>query len=193
MFEILALVVLLLAAAHKGKPKGRRSMGKYTKGRINFLLDLGTLAAQTLVSADNAQTVDEITLVSSIVATYSIDQWTTGAGIGPVTVGVAHSDYTDAEIEAVIENTGAWRRSDLVAQEIANRKVRIIGTFETPVAGTATSSRVLNDGKPIKTKLNWTLRTGQTLAFWAFNDGENPFATTDPDLRIQGHANLWER
>ncbi len=132
--------------------------------------------------------------MSSIVANWSIDQWTGAIGVGPITVGVAHSDYTDPEIEAVIENTGAWRQSDKVAQEIAGRQVRIVGSIRGPDdIGDAATVNQLGTGRPVKTKLNWILRTGQTIRFFAFNDGENPFSTTDPDFRVQGHANLWEK
>ncbi len=50
---------------------------------------------------------------------------------------------------------------------------------------------VLNDGKPIKTKLNWILQEGQTLAFVGYNMGSVQVQTTTPDVRILGHANLW--
>ncbi len=107
--------------------KRRRSRGKYVKGSIDQSMDLGTLAANTLVGFDNAQVTTERTRVSSIEATYSLDNLV--AGQGPIVFGVAHSDYTDAEIEQVLENTGSWNSGDKVQQEIAGRLVRIIGTF----------------------------------------------------------------
>ncbi len=194
MFELVMLVIAMLALARHPRKVSRRRIprGKYIRGRINFALDLGTLAPQTLISADNAQTVDEKTLVSSIRATYSLGDVTLAAGVGPIIVGVAHSDYTDAEMEAVLENTGAWRPSDKVAEEISKRLVRIIGSFSTE-GSVAGSNVTLNDGKPIKTKLNWMLRSNQTLAFFAFNDGDVAFSSTDPDMKIQGVANLWEK
>ncbi len=169
-------------------------MGRYIKGRVSEQLSLGTLAATTLVSADFDDTVTERTLVSSIVASWSMADMTEGAGIGPIMIGIAHSDYSDAEMEAVIENDQNWAEGDLVAQEVGKRKVRTIGIFPTsPGGGGGTEISVLNDGKPIKTKLNWILNSGQTLALWAYNMGANPLATTIPVIRIEGHANLWPR
>ncbi len=153
-------------------------------------MDLGTLAARTLVSAPISDTVQERTLVSSVVTAWAISDFTSAAGTGPFAVGVAHSDYTDAEIEAVLENTGSWDEGDLVQQEVAKRKVRRIGVINTP-DGAATKSFVLNDGDPIKTKLNWILTQGQTLRIWVYNLGDAAIATTDPDITVSGHANLW--
>ncbi len=166
-------------------------MGKYLKGNIDEALSLGTLAADTLVSAPFDETVAEKTLVSSVVATWSLSDFTDALAVGPISVGLAHSDYSDAEIEAVIESTGSWNEGDLVSQEVAKRLVRKIGTFQSGLG--ATAEMVLNDGKPIKTKLNWTMLTGAGLRLWAYNEGESAVATTVPVVRIQGHANLWPR
>ncbi len=161
------------------------------RGSVNESLALGTLAAQTLVSADFDETVLEKTLVSSIVSTWTISNWTGVSSNGPLLVGVAHSDYTDAEIEAVLESTGSWSEGDKVAQEVSKRLVRRIGVFRHP-RQSSIQQVVLNDGKPIKTKLNWTLATGARLNLWAYNTGTAAFATTDPTVRAEGHANLWK-
>ncbi len=165
----------------------RRSMHGYLKGNINETLSLGTLASETLVAANFDESPEETTLISSIVATWSIDLLT--AGQGPILVGVAHSDYSDAEIEAVIENLASWDQGSKVEQEIAKRLVRKIGTI---VSVGGTSDAVLNEGKPIKTKLNWRLNTGDTLKIWAYNLSSNAFSTTVPLLQAEGHANLWQ-
>ncbi len=164
-------------------------MGKYIKGAIDEDLGLGTLASKTAVEASFDETVNERTRVSSIVATWDMNNFTPGAGIGPILVGVAQNDYTQAEIEEFLETTGSWNEGDLVAQEVAGRKIRRIGVFEIPDdAGDAVT---LNDGKPIKTKLNWIMLQGQTLNLWAYNLGSNPIATTAPNVHASGHANLW--
>ncbi len=168
--------------------KGRNMKG-YLKGSIDETIDLGTLAANTLVAGDNSQTTTERTLVSSIECTYSIDKLV--AAQGPIVFGVAHSDYTDAEIEAVIENTGSWNSGDKVqSREIAKRLVRQIGIL----VGMGDSGNLdvkFNQGRPVKTKLNWMLNTGQTLQYWAYNASDAALSTSAPDLLINGHANLW--
>ncbi len=180
-----------LGMARKGKP--RRAMGRYIRGTVDDTVSLTTLAPSTAVSADFGQSVNERTFVSSIVANWALNNFTDAAADGPIVVGVAHSDYTDPEIEAWIENTGSWNEGDKTAQEVGNRQIRQIGVFSSSAARTATGTAVLNDGKAIKTKLNWILLQGQTLSMWAYNAGSSALATTVPVLHANGHVNLWPR
>ncbi len=172
--------------------KGKGGFKAYLRGAIHFSLNLGTLAQQTLISGTVGDSVTEKAYCSSVVATYSLDEMTTAAGDGPIVVGVAHSDYTDAEIEAWFENTGSWEQGDLVQnKEIGRRLCKVVGTFRNPQD--STDSWPLNDGRKIKTRLGWMLTTGQTLRFWAYNSGTSALATTDPQVNVEGHANLWPR
>ncbi len=166
-------------------------MGKYLRGNIEVDMDLGTLAARTAIVQGVGDVVSESMLVSSVVARYSLSNLSALVNSGPILVGLAHSDYTAAEIEAFLEDTTGWAIGDLVAQEISSRKIRRIGVFDQE--GSATNAFSLNDGKPIKVKLNWLLATGQTVDIWAYNLGTAALGTTDPNVNIQGHANLWLR
>ncbi len=189
MIEILLLLGLLMAA--KKPAKRRRRMGRYVRGAIDEALDLGTLASKTAVLA-GLSTVNERSLVSSIVATWSLSDWTPAVGVGPVLVGVAHSDYSLVEINEYLEQTSSWNEGDKVAQEISKRQIRRIGVITAPPGG-STFNATLNDGRPVKTKLNWIINQAQTISVWAYNQGDQPFATTDPDLTVTGHANLWPK
>ncbi len=186
---LIAIILIVIMAKKRGGK--RRAMGRYIRGTVDEDLPGGTLAGKTLVSAGFDEAVQERTLVSSIVAIWSMNDYTPIASVGPVLVGVAHGDYSDAEIEEWIETTGSWDEGDLVQQEVAKRKIRRIGVFSEPAA--ATQAAVLNDGKAIKTKLNWILNQGITLKLWIYNQGTAAFATTDPRIRAQGHVNLWPR
>ncbi len=168
-------------------------MGKYIRGPVDEDLSLGTLAALTGIRQAFGSVVAERTLISSLVARYSLQGMTPGDNIGPIMVGIAHGDYSLSEIEAYIEQTTGWSEGDLVSQEISSRKIRRIGVFESAVAGGTGGITVLNDGKPIKTKLNWILISGQSIAVWAYNMGSGALATTDPNVQLQGHANLWPK
>ncbi len=170
------------------KPRKRR-MGRYIRGQVNETLALSTLAATTLISDIFDNTVSERTRISSIVAAYTMQEFTTGAGDGPIMVGVAHSDYTDAEIEAHLENVATWAEADKIGQEIADRLVRIVGVFGVPDSNS--SNTRLNDGKLIKTKLNWILTQGQSLRLWAYNLGASALAGTSPLVTCVGHVNLF--
>ncbi len=164
-------------------------MRSYIKGAVDLNMDLGTLAAKTLVSKDFANVMAEKGRITSVELAWAMEGFTEGANIGPIYVGIAHNDYSDAEMEAVIENTGSWNPGDKVKQEVAKRLVRVIGVFK----GTHASLGVveLNDGRPIKTKLNWEVITGQTLAVWAYNAGSAAIGTTDPNVVSIGHANIF--
>ncbi len=160
------------------------------KGNVEENLSLGTLASGATIGDTWDETVNEKTLISSIVAAWSLDNIT--AGQGPLTFGVAHSDYTDAEIQEVIDNAGSWDTGNKISQEQAKRLVRVIGDFASP-AGSGAGDLEFNDGRVIKTKLNWMLATGDTLKMWVHNRSGAAIATTVPVLKATGHANLWQQ
>ncbi len=186
----IAVIIGSIALAKRGRGK-RRAMGRYIRGSVAESMVLGTLAAKTAVGQVFGDTVTERTLISSIVARYSMTAFTKSTGDGPILVGVAHSDYAVSEIEAWIETTGSWKEADLVQREVGARKIRMIGIFENPIDEAATS--VLNDGKMIKTKLNWILTQGQSLDLWAYNQGTSALATTSPLVQAFGHVNLFPK
>ncbi len=174
--------------ARKARRKySRRSSGRYLNGSIGLDRGLGTLASKTGIITTTT-TAPETCRVSSIKATYTLSDFAPAANIGPVLVVVAHSDYSLAEVEAWVERTASWAPGDKIAQEISRRFIRKIGIFRTPTNSQLSS--VLNDGKPIKTRLNWRLDTGQGLQFFLYNLGTVALAG-DPNVNIQGNANLW--
>ncbi len=189
MLQYILFIILVMMAKKRGG--GRRKFGRYIKGPIQNRFTLGTLAATTLLSSTNSDSVSEKAWLSSIVATWSMDQFTDAIGDGPILVGIAHSDYSDAEIEAFVEQVTGWDEGDLVSKEISSRKIRRVGTFG--IDGPALSGTVLNDGRPIRTKCGWMLTTGDSIKYWAYNQGSSDLATTSPAIVTAGHANLWPR
>ncbi len=189
MIEVFLVLIALMGLARKGR--GRRKMGRYIRGNVDETQALTTLAARTLVSSNFDDSVTERTLLSSIVASWSLSGMTAGDNIGPILVGIAHSDYTSAEIEAWIENNQGWQEADQVAREVGQRKVRIAG--QLGAGSSVGETEVLNNGNKIKMKLNWILNDTQTLKLWAYNLGSAAIATTVPDLHVEGHVNLWPR
>ncbi len=184
------LVVIALFVVGAAKRRGsRRSMKGYLKGNVDEELNLGTLASKTLVADTWDESPEEKTLISSIVTTWSLDGIVSGQG--PIIFGVAHSDYSDTEIEAVIENQASWDQGSKVEQEVAKRLVRQIGQFVNET-GSGTNDVQFNDGKPVKTKLNWRLNTGDTLKMWAYNVSGAALSTAAPVMKCNGHANLWQ-
>ncbi len=145
------------------KRRARRRRTKILKGIVDENMSLGTLANTTLIAAAFDESVNERSFLISMEATWHMQDISTSGG--PVTVGVAHADYSAAEIEQWIENTGSWNEGNLVQQEISMRKIRQVGVFAMN-----DSDESLNDGLLIKTPLRWIVNQGQGLSLWAYND-----------------------
>ncbi len=194
MFNIALLALLALAGiiAMARRGRARRKFRRYIKGRIDFELSLGTVGGNDVVSGAETNVLTESAYLSSIKCTWALMDMTLGTQDGPLWVGVAHSDYTAAEIEAWIEEGASWDVSDKVAtREINRRLIRQVGVFANISTATA-GADALNDGRPITTKCGWGLATGQTVQFWVYNSGTGTL-TTGAFLHVNGHANLWPR
>ncbi len=189
MIYIILIVALftIMAARKKG---GKRRYTPYIAGPVDEAFALGTLSASSVFRHVMTEAVVEKTWLSSVHATWSLVNLTEATDDGLIMVGLAHSDYTAAEIEEWIENTAGWSQADLIAQEVGKRKIRKVGVFDTPNITLTTA--VLFD-RVITTKCGWMLQSGQGLTLWAYNMGDSNLATTDPIVHVQGKANLWPR
>ncbi len=143
---------------------------------------LGTLANATLIGSDLTPVADEEYRALSLNLLWAARGAT--AGEGPIVVGIAHGDYTDAEIEAWVEGTAAMSRGDLIAQEIAQRKIWRVGVFSN-----LGSDEVLNDGKPIRIRMNWHVVEGDIIRQWAYNQSGAPL-TTGQNIVTNGSLHL---
>ncbi len=175
--------------AKHGKGRKRR-FRRYIKGQIDHTLALSTLGSKVVIGSTVGDTVSEKAWCSSVKGAWSLDGFTPAAGDGPILVGLSHGDYTDTEIEEWIESLDTWEEGDLIGQEIGKRKIRKVGVFRIPVGSGITDAQVLNDGRVFTTKCGWMFTTGQTIRFWAYNQGSSAL-TTGALLRVEGHANLW--
>ncbi len=169
MFEILVIVLGILFLAKHGKGRGRR---RYSLRRVRLTPErtLGTLASDTvvLIGLTGAGTTDYRCI--SIKGIWTIVSLT--AGEGPITVGFAHSDYTVTEIKECLESVASISQGLKIEAERANRLVRVVGTF-------ASANGSLNDGKPIKTRLNWLMAEGggNEVNMFAFNESTSALST----------------
>ncbi len=176
---ILMFLVLALMAKH-----GRKSRRRYTLRAVRTIpiIPLLTTADTLVVVGAVTGAADGQYRAMSHKAVWSLRDFT--AGEGPVTVGYAHGDYSVTEIKEAIEITNSISLGDLVAsREIAKRFVRIIGQFP----GTS-EAEVLNDGRPIKTRLNWPMPIGKALNVFAYNEGGAAFTT---GAEVQATGTLW--
>ncbi len=156
--------------------------------RLEAGLGIGALAASDVISGAMTAVSANRYRVTSVKASYTVTD-IPAAIDDAYQFGIAHSDYTDTEIEECLEATAAIDIGDKVAQERANRLVREIGTISsgqlTTPGGGATP---FNDGRPIKTKLNWLMGIGDTLRLYVRN-GSGVIYTTGATLKAKGE--LW--
>ncbi len=175
---ILALLAVTLLAKHYGKGRGRRRYN-LRRVRVSPELALTTLGTDTALIVDFATAADGTYRCMSINGAWAVSGMT--AGEGPVTVGIAHGDYTVAEVKECLEQAGSISVGNKVAQEVANRLVRVVG-----YAGEA--EPMLNEGRPIKTRLNWLIPIGSTISMFAFNE-QTSALTTGSRLNFTG--DMW--
>ncbi len=182
MLEILLVLIAMLVMARRPRRRRRRWTQDMQLVAIQGTMGLSTLGSLAAIAAAATNTSDNEFRAISVKATWSLRDLT--AGEGPISVGLSHGDYTAAEIEEFIEAEGAMTRLDKIAQEQANRLIRRVGTF----SGLA-EAETLNDGRPIRTKLNWAIADGGTVDFWAYNHS-GAVLTTGAVVEILGRLFL---
>ncbi len=179
------MLVLFVVGASVRRRKTRRRFN-LRRVRIASSPAVGALATEDVASvAITGAAADKIRFIS-FNSTYT---WVDSGAIGDgaLEFGLAHSDYSAAEIEACLESAGSIDLGDKVAQEVANRWVRRVGTISdaTTAAG---MEKQFNDGRQVKTKLNWLMSAGDTLNIW-FRNGSGNVYTTGSSMAVLG--DLW--
>ncbi len=143
-------------------------------------LTVGALASKDVIAGAMLNAAADDIRLLSLDGTWAVNGLTVGQG--PVAVGVADGDYTAAEIEEALEAAGAIDLGDKLAQEKANRYVR-------QIAVCSTNDPIANQGRPIKTRLNWRIASGDSLQMWAYNL-DTQTITTGGEVKFSGHANI---
>ncbi len=163
----------------KKSGKGRRKFN-LRRVRVTPAIALVTLGSGIVIAANVTPAAVSTYRCVSIKGQWALSALT--AGEGPISVGYAHSDYSVTEIKEAIDAGAAIDQGDKLEQEKANRLVRRVGTFP------AIQGAVLNDGKPIATKLNWLMTIGDSVNLWAQNESTGAL-TTGARLNMQG--DMW--
>ncbi len=140
-------------------------------------MTLGALAANTGLLDRTDSSVASRAYLLSMEAVHSIIGLAAGESVA---LGVAHSDYTLAEVEEWIENTTGWDEGDLISQEINRRKIRSIGVFTS-------EETAINEGRMLKTKLGFIVNTGDGLNFFLYNP-DAAGLTTGSEWTSMGHV-----
>ncbi len=164
---------------------GRRKRNvNFSVMKFDFNRTLATLALDGLTSINVLGTNLARPAYAISIDTY----WTLRgltAGEGPLEVGYAHSDLSTTEIgEALIAEVTS--PGEIIEREQASRPVRMAGMF----SGIGTNE-VLNDGKPTRRRLGFTLNEGQNVLMWVKNiSSANPMTT---GAQIRGIGKLYVR
>ncbi len=168
------------------KKRAKRRRFNLRKVRINSTTAVGALDTLDVTSGPITDAAADKLRFISLIASWS---WSDLAASqdDALTFGVAHSDYSAAEIEECLEATGTIDLGNKVAQEQSNRLVREIGVFGNEAAATI-SGIPFNDGKPVRTKLNWLMSAGDTLQVWMRNASGTIYTTGS---RLICSGNLW--
>ncbi len=189
MLEILLVGIMFLMMA-RNRNYGKKSYHRnYRLRRIRIATQSAAGALATLDVVTNAVTTaaSETYRLISVICSYS---W---SDIGAIIddgceFGFAHSDYTAAQVEECLESFLSIDRGDKRAQEFSNRLVRSVGTISQAGALAAAAGASFNDGKPVKTRLNWLMTTGDTLNLWIRN-ASGVVWTTGSSVTISG--DMW--
>ncbi len=151
--------------------------------RVDGINTLATLADGIVTNGTDLDASDEEYRVLSQRNAWSLRDFTPGEG--PIVVGYAHGDYSVTEVKECLDAQAAIARGDKIANEQADRLVRIVGTFPGVL-----ENEVLNDGKPIHTRLNWHIPEGKTVVQFAWAKGGVANLTTGADVQIFGKATI---
>ncbi len=169
----------------------KKRTGKNRQGFVaipfNSSIALSTLANNTVLStALFGSAFGEDIFIISIDSTWHIDALTDGQG--PIDVGFAHSDLTVDEVSEAL-SAELTDPDDIIQKERARRPVRRSGIFHGKVGG----NESLNDGKPIRTKMKFSVGDGHQINFWQQNLS-GATLTTGATVRVSGTIfGRWQR
>ncbi len=158
--------------------------------RFNATTGLGALATLVVASANMISASDAKYRLLSIRFVANWNNIEVGDD-GALMFGIAHGDYTAVEIEECLEATTSISQGDKIANEKADRLVRILGIFPSAPGAAAGGPQELsyNDGRAQTVKLNWEIPIGKTVSFWGYNTSDDQY-TTGSNLVMLGSANI---
>ncbi len=165
------------------------SKRKYTGKRPRKVRLAASIAAGALTAGD--VTFNALTAVATdsyrLLSVKNSYSWTDIQAVidDGLEFGLAHSDYSAAEIEECLESQASIDLGDKVAQEQANWLVRSLGRISSNGVAAGGGSIPFNEGRPLKTKLNWKMSTGDSLSLWIRN-GSGVVWTTGSEVSVIG-------
>ena len=147
---------------------------------------LSTLAANTVVDAALFDTVlgEDLFCISTDLEC-QLQGFT--AAEGPLEFGMAHSDYSEGEVEEAL-SVSFFNPDNKIEQERARRAVRRIGAFPG-----LTTNEVFRDGTKYRQTLKFSVGNGFTVNLFVANRGPGTL-TTGASVKFQGTMfGRWQR
>lgn len=159
-------------------------------GRVNESLAIGTLASNTILTGVLFTNGTDRKYIISADLTWTWSEVT--AGDGPLDVGLAHGDYSAAEILQWFASA-SFDQSNKIAAEQNRRLIRQAGTISADKEGVGSGAILagqLADGSLKRIKLNMVLEGAQAVNVWVRNVDASAFQTGSL-LRVTGK--VWYR
>lgn len=180
MLEVAVAAVVLFTAAFGLLAKRRRGSRRrrFVWLPVSESMALGTLADATALAAAIVTLGDAGFYLHAVKGTWTLRGAT--ATEGPITVGVAHGDYTVAEIKEW-EDASPTDPDDRVTIEQSRRLCRKVGAFSV-----LSVSEVLKNGEEIKTPCRFSVGHTKTINMFAVNKSGSQL-TTGAVVRFDGH------
>ncbi len=156
---------------------------------------LGTLGDDLYLSVGMQAVFSEDFYAVSADIALSLRTLTAGEG-DPMTVAVAHSDYTDAEVREGLDIGSFTGPDDKIQQERARRLIRKVGVFQdTAGLGTQTSMSMIgkNGSRIVRVPLRFSIGNGFALNIGLWNRSGAALTTGsifDFDATVYGR---WQR
>ncbi len=136
---------------------------------------MGTAANRALLVTAFTGLLEEDFLCWSMDVQITMQDITTGEG--PLRVGIAHGDYSIAEITEALDVT-ILSPDNKIEQERKRRLVRTIGKVSE-------AQPTHNDGKPYRLKVGWVTGDGEVMNMWTRNVGGGTM-TTGAKIEAEG-------
>ncbi len=131
---------------------------------------------------------EDFRILKSNIVCY-IEDADAGDGAG-LMFGICNGELTETEIEECLEATGPVDRNDRLAQEKAERNVKILGAVLDPVGAQIVFSGV-EGGPLIESKHRWTYSNPEGWAWFIYNNSNTSIAIGANFVLEATHFGVW--
>ncbi len=167
----------------KSYSRKKRNNKNFRAVRVAASFALGTLGSTTWIISELLDNPSQELYAISADLNWSMSNITSPQG--PIAVGLAHSDYSVAELKEWFQSTNTLT-GDKIEQEESRRLARDVGIFQA--SNIALGHAGLNDGNTIRTRLRFRIEDGKSLVAWAANLGGEALSVTSPVVEVYGKA-----